>query len=457
MNDGMSGGGGGTAAPAAPAQGGQQGGQQQTYSPPAPQQQRARVGEFSAFSAGVQPALSQHPVYGADGIPGQQIGLQDAQLVDRQHDPGYDPFSADQDAHSLALATSDDPLAAPAEGQEADDSVMAQVVTADEIRQRLEEYESWKRGDDLPDPLMDKFVVAQVDGQRYRVPVREVIKGYQRNENYSNQLRALNELKRNLEQREAGLQKLLTDMDQGQSFLDAVVFLDKFKGFSEAAIIYGTQLDAERRMTPEQRQVHQHLRAQRAELQRLALENRALRGAQQSLQQQPQPQQGPSSEQVQAIYMQQLKHLAPAVAQRIGFVNTPVSQLEFEKHFNARLPNIAGQDLTSEFVEDVMLAAMESVESHLRRSGYAPPAPPQPPAAGPGQQGQQGQPNSQPRQPAGQRDGGQWARQQAALAAQRRGELPPVSQVPGPGPNGAQQKPQRARIGDFNAGIRGRL
>lgn len=421
MADAVVTGGAPAAAPAAPAQGGQPG-----Y---APSQQRARVGEFNAFSAGIMPQLSQQPVHGADGVPGQAIPVQNAEVLDRGYGDGPDPFAqfGGEDASAQALAV---------EGQQYDEEgqpigeqpLQAQVINREEIQQWLAERQQWIDADDLPEPFQDKFVTARVDGKAYRIPVSEAVKGYQLHADYSNKLRELYAYRDALQQREAGLQKLLVDMDDGQKFLDAMVFLGKFEGFSKAAIIYGTQLDAERRMTPEQRQVHQALRAQRAHLQRLEIENRNLRAAVAPQQVQ---QQGPTNEQIQQIYIQQLTHIAPKVAAKLGFVNTPMAQREFELHFNNMLPTIQGQDLTSEFVETVMLAAMQSVDAHLQRSGYAPPQAATPAAA----------PQAQPRHPAGVPQGGQWAPRQR--------QLPPVSQLSGPASGAQPQRQARARIGDF--------
>ena len=433
MADANGGGGGGQTA--APSQGGQAVNQP---SGPAPGQQRARVGEFNAFSsAGIQPALSQQTVFGADGQPGQSIGLQNPGLVDRQQgaDP-FDPFGTPQDAQSMALAVEDDPLAPIPQGEGEGEVHQAQVVSADEIRAWIDEYQAWKKADDLPDVLHDKFVVAQVNGQRFRIPVSEAVKGYQLHTDYSNKLRELYAYKASLEQREAGLQKLLVDMDDGHKFLDAMVFLGKFPGFAKAAIIYGTQLDAERRMTPEQREVHRALRAQRAELQRLEIENRTLKAQQAPREQQADG--GPSVEQIRQIYLQQLSHIAPKVAAQPGFVNTPLSQTLFEKHFNAQLPGIAGQDLTSEFVERVMRAAMDDVELHV--AGHNQYLQRDAPAAPPAQQ---------PRVPSGAPQGGQFARRQP--------QLPPVSAGPGPAGAPLQQRQQRMRISDFNNAVRGRV
>lgn len=408
-------------APAAPAQSGQT-----TY---APAQQRARVGEFNAFSAGIMPQLSQQPVHGADGIPGQGIAVQNAEVLDRGYD-AQDPFDqqfSGQDAQAQALAVEGQQY--DEQGQPIEQPLQAQVVNREEIQAWLSQRQQWIDADDLPEEFQGKFVTARVDGKNYRIPVTEAVKGYQLQADYSNKLRELYAYRDALQQREAGLQKLLVDMDDGQKFLDAMVFLGKFEGFSKAAIIYGTQLDAERRMTPEQRQVHQALRAQRAHLQRLEIENRNLR-AMTAPQQQAQ-QQGPTAEQIQQIYFEQLKYIAPKVAAKIGFVNTPMAQREFELHFNNMLPSIQGQDLTSEFVETVMIAAMQSVDAHLQRSGYGPAQPPTAAA------------QMQPRVPAGTPQGGQYARRQ----------LPPVSQLPGSSSSAAQPRPARARIGDFPTSV----
>ena len=320
-NDGSAG--GAVATPVAPAQGGGQpgqGGGQTTY---APGQQRARVGEFNAFSAGIMPQLSQQPVHGADGIPGQGIAVQNAEVLDR----GYEnqdsftlPFEG-VDAQGQALAVEGQQYDEQGQPIQPEPALQAHIVNEAEIRAWLEERHQWVAADDLPDPFMGKFVTARVDGQSYRIPVSEAVKGYQLHADYSNKLRELYAYRDQLQQREAGLQKLLMDMDDGQKFLDAMVWLGKFEGFSKAAIIYGTQLDAERRMTPEQREIHKAMRAERAYRQRLEIEVRNLRAQQQP--QQAQQQQGPTADQIRDIYMQQLVHIAPRVQEKLGFVPTP--------------------------------------------------------------------------------------------------------------------------------------
>ena len=415
------------------------------------------MSEFSGFSAGVAPQLSQQPVLGADGMPGQALAVEDAQVMDRaEFDRMFNGRMGD-DATSQALAVPDDPLTAMDAqlAQQVDENgqpLQAHLVNEAEIRAWLDEYHAWKNADDLSQPLMEKFVSATVDGQSYRIPVSEAVRGYQRASDYSNKLRELYAFRDELQRREAGLQKLLMDMDKGQSFLDAMVFLGKFKGFSEAAIIYGTQLDAERRMTPEQRAVHIELRRQRAAMQQLEIENRNLRGAQQAQQAQQQPQgNGPNHDQVRQIYMQQLSLLAPKIADRLGFVATPYARGEFERHFENMLPSIQGQDLTSEFVERVIRATMESVDAQLQRSGFVLP---QPQVSQNGQAGQQAHHSQgQYRAPAGQPQGGQWAARSGN--GQQNRQLPPVSQLPGPS-QPRQQRQERMRIGDFGRAIQGK-
>jgi len=383
-----------------------------------------------------QPLLDQS-VQGADGLQGQRIAVQDRSLLDQDPNGGFGP-GEDAQSQALAVPEGEDPFAPlePEGQQPAEEVHQAQVVTAEDIRAWVEEYQSWKQADDLAEPLLDKFVVAQVNGQRFKVPVREAIKGYQMHEDYSNKLRELYKYKQELELRERGMQKLLVDMDDGQRFLDAMVFLGKFNGFAKAAIIYGTQLDAERKMTPEQRRVHAALRAQRAQLQKLEIENRTLR----SSVPRPAPQQngGPNADQVFQVYMQQLQYLVPKVAQKLGFVNSPYASQEFERHFNQMLPSIVGQDLTSEFVETVMRATMESIDRQLQgHAGFV-------------QQRQALNAPAQPAQPA------QRNVVNVSPYQRRRPQLPPAGQMPGPSQSAQPQRPKRERIGDFDRSIRGK-
>lgn len=439
-------GGGGYSAPVAvpPAQAqgltpqpSQQGSQQPQWNP---SPNRARMGEFGQWTQ-QQPANQQTQVMGQDGIPGEQIAVADRDL--QGSDPN-DPFSplAGLDAQSQALAVVDQQGDDQQQTQEV--SVEGQALSQADLRALLDEYRIWRDSDDLVQPLMSKFVTVLVDGKRWRVPVEEAAKGYQRNADYSAKLREVYETKRSLEQREAGLQRFMSDLSKdGQSFYDTIEAIGLFKQFEAAAVILGTQLAAERNMTPEAREQAKMLREMRMQARAIAQENRRLQ-AQLQAQQAAQPQQTGQPDQADQIRMQQVAHLLPSVAQRMGLVQTPLAMAEFERHFGNMLPMLNGGDITTEFLENVVGATLESISAQV--------------AAHKAWQEVPQQPTSQPVQLARDSQGrirnvtpGQQQRQPAAA--------PPAGRLTGPAqpvaPNGVRSK--SARIGDFDRAVRGRL
>lgn len=357
---------GGAAAPAsAPASNGGSGGAE-----------RGRIGDFGAW-AHHEPAPSHQ----------QEISLQDPSLVGRDGDD-YSPF-AGEDAQSQALAV--------------DDSQQSEVMSDEEQARWRQEYESWQKADDLPEPFLQKFGTVTVNGQKVRIPVSEAFNGYMRQSDYSTKLREVYGLRDQVLQMQNGMQALLRDLEDGQSFLDAMVQLGKFQGFHKASIIYGTQLAAEQRMSPEQRQMVARERAQRAEMQRVQLENRRL-AAQLAQQQQQQP------SQTEQVVANQLAQMIPLAIQRVpGWVDSPLSRQMFELHFQNMLPSLEGRELSTDFVQGVVQAAVESVNAHMVANGQPVP---QPGAA----------------------------------------RLPPVQRLSGPAPSATNGlgAGKRARIGDFS-------
>lgn len=355
-------GGGGGAAAAAPAsssggapagQSGSQGGQS------APAAERGRIGDFSNWSG-------QH-----ETSPAQQITLQDPSLVGRgEPDAPFEGFEPSWDAQAQALAV--------------DDSQQAEVMSEADAAKWRAEYDSWKSADDLPEPFMQKFGTVTIDGQRYRIPVSEAFQGYQRQSDYSMKLREVYKMRDQVQSQFQGLQRLMSDLDDGQRFLDAMVAIKKFPGFHQAAIIYGKQLDAEQRMTPEQRAVIGQNRALRAETQRLNMVNQQLQQQVQQVQQQVQ--QPSRSEQ---MLFNQLAQIVPKAAELVRWVDSPAARREFELHMENMLPSLEGKDITTEFVASVMQAAMQSIQAHLQAGQEQPllaatntirPAPARPPA-----------------------------------------------------------------------------
>lgn len=109
------------------------------------------------------------------------------------------------------------PIDASAQALAVDDSAPADVITNEEAmrerEERLRMHEEWTKSDDLAEPFHQKFVVATIDGQKYRIPVAEAVAGYQRNSDYSNKLRQVYDFERKLKAQFQGLQALLADLD----------------------------------------------------------------------------------------------------------------------------------------------------------------------------------------------------------------------------------------------------
>lgn len=406
--------GGGVAAPTAPSSNGQPG---------------------ISFGIGAPIQRSRVEHFGSSAETGQ-IALENPGLVQRGQDPS-DPWSplesADgQDAQSQALVVDDSVQGELVDGSE-EQQAAANALTEADVRRMLDEYRAWADSDDLAQPLQGKFVVATVNGQRYRIPVEEAVKGYQRTEDYSNKMREIYALKAQIEQREQGLRNFIADLNDPQNFMDAMMRLGKFDAFVGAAHHYGKQLKAERSMSPEQRQVFNAMREMRVERQRLAAENARLQAQLGQVQQQTQ-QQEPQGLNYQA-YMQQLNYMLPRVAERIGFERTPLSMKEFETHFMNMLPSLQGSDLTSDFIETCMRAAQDAVARHIA-AGYAQPEPEALPPPG----------AASMRAPNGRFAPQQRTQQLPAPAARAAGQPAPVV-----------ARNQRSRIGEFDRGVRGRL
>lgn len=331
--------GGGAGAPAGGQSGGQGGAPAAAPSSPG----RARIGDFNSFSAGL-------PVHTE---PSQQPAPRPT--LQRSEDAN-DPWSplVGEDAQGQAIVV--------------DDSQPSQVLddkTQDDYDTWKTSHEQWQAlqmADDLPQDLSSKFVTVSVNGVKERVPVSEAIAGYMMQRDYSNGKRDLQVYEAGLIQRENGLRRFLADLDQGPTFLDAMVAIGKFPGFHQAALIYGTQLAAEQQMSPQQREIHKTNRALDARAKQLARENAALQARLQGVQQQDQ--QAPT---VERIY-HQCAQLIPKAAKLTGFVDSELHKKCFEYHFDKLLPTLKNGDISTEFLVMVMKAAMQEADILISQS-----------------------------------------------------------------------------------------
>lgn len=331
--------------------GGQSGGQSGNVGGPqgGPPQARARIGDFSSGAANA--AMPSHATRVEQ--PSQR-----ATVIDRNEIEDWkgieDPFSDESsDGQSLALAE-DDSL----NGELMDERQMAALH-----KQWEESHKRWNdlsAQDDLPEDFGDKFMSVMIDGVRERRPARECALGYMRERDYSNGKRELAAAWQELQARENGLARFMADLDNGQTFIEAITAIGKFKGFDEASRIYGKQVYAELQMTPQQRQVMQMNRQLDADRKALQRHNAML---QQQLQAQTQQAPAPNYENL----YNQLSQLIPKAGQQVGWVNDPLHEHYFNLHFTNLLPTLHG-DVSTEFIAQVMRAAQEDVDIAVRNS-----------------------------------------------------------------------------------------
>jgi alanyl-tRNA synthetase len=126
-------------------------------------------------------------------------------------------------------------------------------------------------------------------------------------------------------------------------------------------------MDAEQRMSPEQREVVQRERAARARANRLEMENRQLK-AQMAQQAQPQRTRG------EEYLLSQLNSMMPQAIQRMAkrgveWVDTSLTRRIFEQNWATMLQTLDGRDLTTEFVENVLMSVVQDV-AKIAKAGH---------------------------------------------------------------------------------------
>lgn len=266
--------------------------------------------------------------------------------------------------------------------------VDGEPVTYEQYKELLSKWEA----DELANELLERFVVAKVDGQPMRIPVREAVQGYQRMSDYSRGMGQLRAAQADVERTRAGFNRLLVDLDQGHTFLQAMRNLNKMPGFEAAAKIFAIQYAKEKLLTPEQREVLAHSRQQEAENYQLKMR---LQQLQQAQQQQPQP---PNQNEMRLAH--QLQQMIPLAAKKVGLPDDPLARDFFTRHWHNLAPTLDGE-LTTDFVTRVMQAARESYDQAVQQAmtaqaGRPPQVPPvqRLPGAAPvaGAQGIAGQP-----------------------------------------------------------------
>jgi len=339
----------------------------QPSGPQQPTGPRERIADFGRFSA------NSGNFEGQGAADTQSRQPQRAQVQERPRSaPFSEPFqgiidSEDTDSQALALADQDDVY----DDSQSDADVLDGDSARAEYAERFKQWEQWESADDLAEPLHSKFVTVTVDGVRSRVPVSEAANGYMMQSDYSEKLRQLYEYRDQIAAKERGINNFMAALDKGESFLDMMVYIGKFEGFAQAAILYGMHLDAEQRMSPEQRQAVAAARAERARAKELEIELQRLKAQIEASQQ---PQQSKSAQQIE----RQLSQMIPLAIQRLerqGFKwePSPWAQDIWEKHWRNMFPALDGRDLSTDFVANVFLAAIQDIRKQTAAGNIQPP------------------------------------------------------------------------------------
>lgn len=314
------------------------------------------------------------------------------------------------------------------------DDEQAQGEIAARQKEWQEAYEKWsalEAGDELPETLHAKlYPVTLKGGRKGALPIKELARGYMRQDDYTQKLRELYEYEAHIQARERGMWNVLGALTSGDGgvFMEMITFLQAFPTFHKAALMHGIALDADRNMTPRERQAANVARQAQAQAYAAQVEANALRNQMQQAQQQ-QPQQlagGVDNTMVQ----HQLAQMLPRAIERMAAAGTPFVEtalanriLTADWEVYCEQVRRGEAQLSTDGIQDVLTGVMQRVAEH-EAGGWIPE--PQP-------------------------------------VADRQKLLPPVSRV-APQPNPPQQRtarqagapnysngnPKRARLGDIN-------
>lgn len=297
-----------------------------------------------------------------------------------------------------------------------DDSAPSELVDPDEYVQLKTKWDA----DDLAPELFEKFLpvpVQNADGSTttLRKPVSEVITGFIRASDYSAKLAEVSEVRRQAIAGQQGQLRLMQDLSQPQTFLQAMHTLGKFEVFEAAAELYAKHERWPLEQLKQTNPAAYQLAMSRREAQKQLLIERQQRQQLEQMVRASQQQQAPQQDPMQQQVAHQLSQMLPIAAKRVGLADSPFAQQIFAGHWADLLPSLRGP-LTTEFVVMVMQATKETVEKYAGQGVV--------------------QPQQNPRLPP---NSGQTLPGRAASAA-----------------NGNGVMPRRAKIGDMSRMLRGR-
>jgi hypothetical protein len=247
-------------------------------------------------------------------------------------------------------------------------------------KEAFEQLSALARGGDLPETSEAWLVPMDFgEGRRGRLTIKELKRGWLREADYHRKLTAVHEQRRSNEAWESGLTQMTQAMcgGEGQAFIQAMQLMPgAYETFIKAALIWGFQADAWRRMPESERQLAQQRQQLAAENARLRMQNQQL--AQQNQQvQQTQP--NPTGD----FYRHQLEQMLPIAAKILEQEGTPyidnrhtqIIARDTWAGFAEDFRNTPGKELTTDMVVEVLRSIMQQAEDIARRSGpYVPAA-----------------------------------------------------------------------------------
>lgn len=330
---------------------------------------RARIGDFNRAATGqdigvAEPVEAPEPAPRSQGLTRatENMGAKGHELAERREQQEWQT----QQRESGDAEPSESEEAVYPEGEGALDVLSSADANA-EWRTRLKQLDEWEASDDVPEPFMQKFGYTTVNGQKYRVTVAEAFRSHMRQSDYSQKLAELRQMRDSLTSQQAGINRLLDMFDNGTTFLEAVEHLGKFNGFAQAAMIFGKQLDVERRLDPNQRALMQRQR-------QLEAENRKLMNERANLQRQVQEQVQQVPTQDETYFLSLMNTMIENAGRRMAtkgrpWVDSPATRRAFEEHWAANLHRLDGQEPSTAFVEEIMSGVMEYI-GELESHGY---------------------------------------------------------------------------------------
>lgn len=296
------------------------------------------------------------------------------------------PKNIHEEIEAVAELSAADAAAAQGLDQETEE-LEATLVEDDERLTSDPRYKRWveaetrlselEKADHLPEAYYSKFIPVELPDQRKtQVNIVELQRSYLRQSDYTHKLREMRDYERAIKQREAGVQRLINQLGSGDAnhFLQFIEFAGAMKGFQQAALMWGWNLEQEERMSPDERQVRQTNRQLHQELMRARIEADSLRNQAAQAQQQQQPE-SPDA----AYISHQLNQMLPLAAKRLEeegrpFISSSLAEEILKRDWEVFCREHQGE-LSTASIMDVLRGVMEQVEVHIQ-SGYVPEPPP---------------------------------------------------------------------------------